>query len=732
MIKYSCPKCRALLESPTSLAGQYDDCPVCRSKNVVPRRQKSKRALWLALGGAGGVLVLTSAIVLTLQATKRAAAPLIQGPPQPDQSSAALLGQEGSLPAGSSTARPAQRQPKSASLAQLLDTIKNDTLQPVQGTGGGEFDVRLGAVVWLTGACMKLGEKVAVIQSEQQETDAVKALVDLLQRAAPVGNLDRSVTFQATYSLTLLRTTCEEAAKTLTNLQNHSDPVISSQAKLHAAFAVPLPAEFGCIKCTRYEMMQDKPDVEQVRSFAGSVKEDGIDTVGAMVSLMDGKLVVCPVTMTLAKPVAKDSVIQKLGQPERSSESGAAVDVSGNKCDVTWLSYSNGRVCFAVLSGDDRCIAIRVSRSVGETSPGPMAQIQPEKGAMPANTPSPTPGPTPRPTPGEPRKPSHPSTVPGTPPASAADFEFELKASGRAMDFLSNEALDHAQQILGGKFTIVAAAQKDWAVQEGRGWVSGKLNKEAFTAAVKSVTPDRLKQSQETTGEPGSVVFLAVVGSAAAFVRASGQFDDQAFIVALSNLDKEKIQKCATLTGARKSVVLGNLLAVCAKYVKDEKFDAAAFNAKLAALREGDFSGSEAEKMHAVMEAMRPATSPPAQVQPEKGATPTRTPSPTPPPGPTPQSAPASKPAASAPASLRGDTGMYYTVEQSGNGFTIVIHNSPLGDYRVAVASLSAIFIKFTEDKKHSIIELRISNVNGHYSNGDGSLDARMRDRSLS
>jgi len=29
-------------------------------------------------------------------------------------------------------------------------------------------------------------------------------------------------------------------------------------------------------------------------------------------------------------------------------------------------------------------------------------------------------------------------------------------------------------------------------------------------------------------------------------------------------------------------------------------------------------------------------------------------------------------------------------------------------------------------------IEFRISNVNGHYSNGDGSLDARMSERSLS
>jgi hypothetical protein len=46
---------------------------------------------------------------------------------------------------------------------------------------------------------------------------------------------------------------------------------------------------------------------------------------------------------------------------------------------------------------------------------------------------------------------------------------------------------------------------------------------------------------------------------------------------------------------------------------------------------------------------------------------------------------------------------MYYTVEESGRQWAIVIHNSPLGKYECAVPDLNGIYIRATDDKKHQI-----------------------------
>jgi tetratricopeptide (TPR) repeat protein len=75
MIKYSCPKCHAQLESPSSLGGKYDECPLCRSKNVVLSPRKSKRKLWWVCGGLAGVVLLACAGVLLWQAKKPSPTP---------------------------------------------------------------------------------------------------------------------------------------------------------------------------------------------------------------------------------------------------------------------------------------------------------------------------------------------------------------------------------------------------------------------------------------------------------------------------------------------------------------------------------------------------------------------------------------------------------------------------------------------------------------------------------
>ena len=64
MIKYKCPKCGATLESPSSMAGQNDQCPSCKHACKVPERKKRRRILVGSCIGAGLVLVIGLALVL--------------------------------------------------------------------------------------------------------------------------------------------------------------------------------------------------------------------------------------------------------------------------------------------------------------------------------------------------------------------------------------------------------------------------------------------------------------------------------------------------------------------------------------------------------------------------------------------------------------------------------------------------------------------------------------------
>jgi rRNA maturation protein Nop10 len=79
MNTYSCPKCGTVLESPSSLAGQYDECPMCGSKTVVPGPRKFTRRFWWALGAVAGLILVACAAVLVWQSTQQVPAPATKG-----------------------------------------------------------------------------------------------------------------------------------------------------------------------------------------------------------------------------------------------------------------------------------------------------------------------------------------------------------------------------------------------------------------------------------------------------------------------------------------------------------------------------------------------------------------------------------------------------------------------------------------------------------------------------
>jgi len=63
MIRYKCVKCGGLLESPSSMAGQQDQCPLCGKTYTVPQK-KTRTPLALGVMAAVGVIVVLAAILL--------------------------------------------------------------------------------------------------------------------------------------------------------------------------------------------------------------------------------------------------------------------------------------------------------------------------------------------------------------------------------------------------------------------------------------------------------------------------------------------------------------------------------------------------------------------------------------------------------------------------------------------------------------------------------------------
>lgn len=67
VIRYKCPKCASTLESDSAMAGQKDQCPLCRHVSLVPLPKKTKRrGLW-ALVGTGGVVIAGVLVFLLLR-----------------------------------------------------------------------------------------------------------------------------------------------------------------------------------------------------------------------------------------------------------------------------------------------------------------------------------------------------------------------------------------------------------------------------------------------------------------------------------------------------------------------------------------------------------------------------------------------------------------------------------------------------------------------------------------
>ena len=64
MLKYKCEKCGATLESPSSLAGQKDQCPFCKHAYTVPERKTGATVLVVSYVGGGLLLVVALALFI--------------------------------------------------------------------------------------------------------------------------------------------------------------------------------------------------------------------------------------------------------------------------------------------------------------------------------------------------------------------------------------------------------------------------------------------------------------------------------------------------------------------------------------------------------------------------------------------------------------------------------------------------------------------------------------------
>ncbi|HAU37726.1 MAG TPA: hypothetical protein DCX07_08425, partial [Phycisphaerales bacterium] len=80
MIRYPCPRCGAQLESPASLAGRSDACPVCGTVCEVPAAASRKPVIVACVLSAVVAAGVTVAVVLL---TRPPAAPVPRATPVP-------------------------------------------------------------------------------------------------------------------------------------------------------------------------------------------------------------------------------------------------------------------------------------------------------------------------------------------------------------------------------------------------------------------------------------------------------------------------------------------------------------------------------------------------------------------------------------------------------------------------------------------------------------------------
>ena len=80
MIRYTCSQCRTRLESPLSLVGELDKCPVCGHMCPVPVPRKTNRRALLAVAGIAGVLIAAIVVAVLLYGVSSGTSPSASEP----------------------------------------------------------------------------------------------------------------------------------------------------------------------------------------------------------------------------------------------------------------------------------------------------------------------------------------------------------------------------------------------------------------------------------------------------------------------------------------------------------------------------------------------------------------------------------------------------------------------------------------------------------------------------
>jgi len=160
MIRYACPQCGAKLESPDSLGGELDKCPMCGYECAVPRPKPPKRRAFPIVGGAAGLLAGAAlAVAITFALTSGTGPSPLQpkGNRDPKTTAKAIAKPPATAPAWQSapivnaqSAAPAPLSPEQvfekASPSVVYITVRDKDFKPI-GLGSGFFVAASGLIV---------------------------------------------------------------------------------------------------------------------------------------------------------------------------------------------------------------------------------------------------------------------------------------------------------------------------------------------------------------------------------------------------------------------------------------------------------------------------------------------------------------------------------------------------------------------------------------------------------
>ena len=143
MIQYNCQKCGGTLESPSSMAGQEDQCPLCGQVCTVPQKPAGHTPLVAIICG-GAVLVVVAALAIALwprEVQPSKPAPTFQAQEQLAQAPSAGS-PEPKAPAQSATGTPVATKPRSPAPSRGSE--------PVPGTAetAGEQGISVSVPSW--------------------------------------------------------------------------------------------------------------------------------------------------------------------------------------------------------------------------------------------------------------------------------------------------------------------------------------------------------------------------------------------------------------------------------------------------------------------------------------------------------------------------------------------------------------------------------------------------------